>query len=112
MIVYNRIIEVEQGYEKTPVQPWRVASGPNRIQAVRLNAVVTNAFYSAAAKTQKGCFMVATTECTHIARKRHGFTRTGEQRFRCKDCGVAFTAKTEVLEGMRIDLDRAETPNS
>jgi hypothetical protein len=42
--------------------------------------------------------MVA-TECLHIARKRHGFTRTGEQRFRYKAWGVAFTEKTEVQCG-------------
>jgi len=52
--------------------------------------------------------MIAQEECLHVARKRHGFTRTGEQRFRCKDCGASFTTKTEVLGGMRIDLDLAE----
>lgn len=52
--------------------------------------------------------MLIEEECAHIARKRHGFTRTGEQRFRCKDCGACFTTKTEVLGGMRIDLGLAE----
>lgn len=34
--------------------------------------------------------MLLQEECAHIARKRHGFTRSGQQRFRCKDCGASF----------------------
>lgn len=46
--------------------------------------------------------------CTHPNRKKHGKTATGCQRFRCKDCGETFTDKTATLDGMRIDLSRAE----
>jgi transposase-like protein/IS1 family transposase len=52
--------------------------------------------------------MLLQEECAHVARKRHGFTRSGHQRFRCKDCGASFTEKTEVLGGMRLDLSQAE----
>jgi len=51
--------------------------------------------------------MIATA-CKHERRKKHG-TVGNKQRFRCKDCGRTFTAETELLGGMRIDLDRAET---
>lgn len=45
--------------------------------------------------------------CQHENRKKHGTTKSGSVRFRCKDCGVTFTASTELFDGMRIGLDRA-----
>jgi len=45
--------------------------------------------------------------CQHENRKKHGTTKSGAVRFRCKDCGITFTQSTELFDGMRIGLDRA-----
>ncbi len=51
--------------------------------------------------------MIATT-CKHDDRKKHGKDAKGNQRYRCRDCGVTFIEETNILAGMRIGLDRAE----
>ena len=51
--------------------------------------------------------MIAST-CKHTSRKKHGKTKEGTQRFRCKDCGATFTQSTEMFDDMRLGLDRAE----
>ena len=47
-------------------------------------------------------------ECAHTLLAKHGKTSSGNQRYRCSECGKTFTESTKVLDGMRIDLDRAE----
>ena len=45
--------------------------------------------------------------CTHENRKKNGVTKAGSIRYRCKDCGKSWTESTDLLNGMRIGLDRA-----
>src|SRR5262245_18638890 len=45
--------------------------------------------------------------CKHERTKKHGVTRTGEQRYRCLDCGKTFVESTRTLEGMRIGTEQA-----
>lgn len=50
--------------------------------------------------------MIATA-CQHEDRKIHGRTKAGTIRYKCKQCGATFTASTQLLDGMRIGIDRA-----
>ncbi len=45
--------------------------------------------------------------CQHTAYKKVGETKAGAQRYRCKACGKSWTDSTDLLDGMRIGLDRA-----
>lgn len=45
--------------------------------------------------------------CQHENAKKFGKTSSGSQRFRCKECGKAWTESTGLFDGMRIGLDRA-----
>lgn len=45
--------------------------------------------------------------CQHERRKRFGKTSSGEQRYRCCDCGKTFTESTERYEGMRLGSELA-----
>ena len=47
-------------------------------------------------------------DCSHERRRKHGTTKGGAQRFRCRDCGKTFTESTDLFNGMRIGLDKAE----
>ncbi len=46
--------------------------------------------------------------CQHESRKKFGKTKAGTPRYRCKDCGKCFTESTDLFDGMRIGLDKAE----
>src|SRR5437016_4477199 len=50
--------------------------------------------------------MIAPT-CQHARAKKFGKTASGEQRYRCLDCGRTFTASTRQLAGMRIGVEKA-----
>lgn len=52
--------------------------------------------------------MIKLPECEHSKRRKHGKTKSGTQRYRCSLCGATFTESTNILDGMRIGLDRAE----
>ena len=46
--------------------------------------------------------------CKHENRKKHGRDRKGQQRFKCRKCGVTFASDEQrPLGDMRIDLDKA-----
>jgi transposase-like protein len=45
--------------------------------------------------------------CSHRNSKRFGKTKSGEQRFRCLDCGKTYTDSTRRLAGMRIGSEKA-----
>ncbi|MCA9230788.1 MAG: IS1 family transposase [Planctomycetales bacterium] len=48
--------------------------------------------------------------CTHETRKKHGKDRSGNQRFRCKDCGTTFVeSEPKPLGNMRISMREATT---
>lgn len=51
---------------------------------------------------------VPRSHCLHARTKKCGLTKAGTQRHKCLDCGKRFTASTKQLDGMRIDLDKAE----
>lgn len=54
--------------------------------------------------------MIKLAECTHPTFTKHGKSRHGAQRFKCKTCGVRFTeeqTKDGPLGNMRVDLDKA-----
>ena len=46
--------------------------------------------------------------CKHERKQKHGKTKAGTARLRCKDCGRTFTESTALFDGMRIGMDRAE----
>lgn len=49
-------------------------------------------------------------ECDHPETKKHGKDRSGNQRFRCKECGKTWIEdRSKPIGDMRIDLDRAVT---
>jgi len=49
-----------------------------------------------------------TLACQHTESKKHGRDRKGNQRFRCKNCGVTYIDNAPLpLGNMRIDLDNA-----
>lgn len=45
--------------------------------------------------------------CPHERTKKHGVTKSGEQRYRCLDCGKTFVDSTRTLDGMRIGTEQA-----
>ena len=45
--------------------------------------------------------------CSHSRAKRFGRTKSGEQRYRCLDCGKTFVESTRKLDGMTIGTDKA-----
>ena len=49
----------------------------------------------------------APNHCQHARTKKCGVTTAGTQRYKCLDCGKRFTASTNQLAGMRIDLAKA-----
>src|SRR5437868_2728152 len=50
---------------------------------------------------------VCSMTCNHERTQKYGKTRTGEQRFRCLDCGKTYVESTRALDGMRIGTDKA-----
>jgi transposase-like protein/IS1 family transposase len=45
--------------------------------------------------------------CQHDNFKVHGKSKSGDTRYKCKDCGKTFTKSTQALDGMRVGMDRA-----
>jgi transposase-like protein/IS1 family transposase len=45
--------------------------------------------------------------CTHKRSQKYGKTKSGEQRYRCLDCGKTFVESTQLLDGMTIGSDKA-----
>jgi transposase-like protein len=52
-------------------------------------------------------FAVIAIVCQHENRRTNGTTKTGAQRFRCKECGKSWTEATATLGGLRMGMDRA-----
>ncbi len=46
--------------------------------------------------------------CKHSKASKFGKTCSGAQRFRCHDCKKTFTESTNLLDGMRLGVDKAE----
>jgi transposase-like protein/IS1 family transposase len=46
-------------------------------------------------------------KCNHVRSQKFGRTKSGEQRYRCLDCGKTFVESTRTLDGMRIGTDKA-----
>jgi transposase-like protein/IS1 family transposase len=52
--------------------------------------------------------MIAFAPCDHECTKKHGKDRSGNQRFRCKDCGATFIEeRPRPLGNMQIEIDSA-----
>lgn len=47
------------------------------------------------------------SNCQHEKKHIHGKTKSGVIRYKCALCGKTFTQSTNLLDGMRIGLDRA-----
>ena len=53
--------------------------------------------------------MMTCRKCQHGTAKRFGFTKSKNQRYRCRDCGATFTDSPQKPLGHHTtDVDRAE----
>ena len=52
--------------------------------------------------------MMTCQKCQHGTAKRFGFTKSKNQRYRCRECGATFTEPRQTPLGRHTtDLDRA-----
>ena len=72
----------------------------------RLNFPQPSDFIARVLSLQRTLAMI--TQCQHSSAKRNGHDRHGNQRFKCRDCGVSFAApRPRPIGTMRIEINRA-----
>lgn len=81
--------------ESVRKQLGKLTPGHRREVIAALQAVIDAEMMSDAAQTEVRCCPV----CGSVSIRKHGSTKSGGQRWRCRDCGKTFTAATGTILG-------------